>query len=152
MDLDDLEHNTSDGIHIASLAGAWLAAVAGFGGMRDHDGRLTFAPRLPPALTRLAFGVGYRGRWLKVEVRPAEAHYRLKSGDPLEIAHHGTATTVSADAETVVPIPEAPPRHRPTQPRHRQPARRRAPLQWVAPDRGVPSVSSVNPPTSEGTT
>ena len=25
MDLDDLEHNTRDGLHIASLAGAWLA-------------------------------------------------------------------------------------------------------------------------------
>ena len=49
MDLDDLEHNTRDGLHIASLAGAWIAAVAGFGGMRDHDGELTFAPRLPRA-------------------------------------------------------------------------------------------------------
>ena len=47
MDLRDLEHNTRDGLHIASLAGAWIAAVAGFGGMRDHGGELTFAPRLP---------------------------------------------------------------------------------------------------------
>ena len=39
MDLHDLEHNTRDGLHIASLAGAWIALVAGFGGMRDHDGR-----------------------------------------------------------------------------------------------------------------
>ena len=29
MDLHDLEHNTSDGLHIASLAGAWIAAVCG---------------------------------------------------------------------------------------------------------------------------
>ena len=55
IDLDDLEHNTRDGLHIASLAGTWIAAVAGFGGMRDHDGALSFAPRLPQALTRLAF-------------------------------------------------------------------------------------------------
>ena len=51
MDLDDLEHNTRDGLHIASLAGTWIAAVAGFGGMRDHDGELNFMPRLPPELT-----------------------------------------------------------------------------------------------------
>ena len=44
MDLDDLEHNTRDGIHIASVAGTWIAAVAGFGGMRDHGGQLAFAP------------------------------------------------------------------------------------------------------------
>ena len=33
MDLDDLEHNTRDGLHMASLAGSWLAAVAG---LRRH--------------------------------------------------------------------------------------------------------------------
>ena len=68
MDLHDLEHNTVDGLHIASLAGAWIAAVAGFGGMRDHDGKLTFAPRLPPRLERLAFRLSFRGSLLKVEV------------------------------------------------------------------------------------
>jgi trehalose/maltose hydrolase-like predicted phosphorylase len=36
IDLDDLEHNTRDGLHIASLAGAWIVAVSGFGGMRDR--------------------------------------------------------------------------------------------------------------------
>ena len=69
IDLDDLDHNTSDGLHIASLAGAWIAAVAGFGGMRDYDGQLSFAPRLPPPLTRLAFRICWRGRRLLVEVR-----------------------------------------------------------------------------------
>ena len=39
MDLDDLEHNTRDGLHMASLAGSWIAAVAGFGG----DARLAAA-------------------------------------------------------------------------------------------------------------
>ena len=151
MDLDDLEHNTADGVHIASLAGTWIAAVAGFGGMRDHNGRLTFAPRLPPALSRMAFGVDFRGRWLRVEVTQEQARYRLQSGDPLETAHHGTPITVAGDADTVLPIPEAPGRHRPTQPRGRQPARRRPPLRWVAPDTPVPSVSSVNPPRPEGT-
>ena len=56
MDLDDLEHNTRDGLHIASLAGAWIAAVAGFGGMRDHDGELQLrtAPPAPPEEARLS--------------------------------------------------------------------------------------------------
>src|SRR5207237_5411277 len=47
IDLDDLEHNTRDGLHIASLAGAWIVAVEGFGCMRDHGGSLSSAPRLP---------------------------------------------------------------------------------------------------------
>jgi alpha,alpha-trehalose phosphorylase len=44
--------------YIASLAGTWIAAVAGFGGMRDHDGALGFAPRLPSTLTRLNVPAG----------------------------------------------------------------------------------------------
>jgi alpha,alpha-trehalose phosphorylase len=51
LDLDDLEHNTRDGVHIASLAGACIAALAGFGGSRDRRGRLSLKPRLPQALT-----------------------------------------------------------------------------------------------------
>ena len=47
MDLRDVEHNTSDGVHMASLAGAWMALVAGFGGMRAGAGSLAFSPRLP---------------------------------------------------------------------------------------------------------
>ena len=68
MDLENLEHNTRDGLHIASLAGTWVAAVAGFGGMRDHDGVLSFAPRLPERLMRLSFGMCFRQRILKVKV------------------------------------------------------------------------------------
>src|SRR5262249_3304838 len=77
MDLHDLEHNTRDGVHIASLAGAWISAVAGFGGMRDHDGSLSFVPRLPPRLERLTFRLLFRGRRLKVEVTKGEAIYML---------------------------------------------------------------------------
>ncbi len=33
IDLRDLHHNTRDGLHMASLAGAWIALVAGFGGL-----------------------------------------------------------------------------------------------------------------------
>ena len=65
IDLDNLEHNTHDGLHIASLAGAWTVAVAGFGGMRDHNGALTFAPRLPQRLNRICFGLCVRGRRLQ---------------------------------------------------------------------------------------
>ncbi|MGH9205446.1 MAG: glycosyl hydrolase family 65 protein, partial [Acidimicrobiales bacterium] len=57
MDLEDIENNVSDGVHLAALAGAWIALVAGFGGMRANDGMLRFAPRIPQNLTRLAFTI-----------------------------------------------------------------------------------------------
>jgi alpha,alpha-trehalose phosphorylase len=126
IDLDDLEHNTRDGLHIASLAGAWIVAVAGFGGMRDHDGSLTFAPRLPERLSRLAFGVCFRGRWIKVEVDHHQARYSLLEGSPLEITHHGERVNVTTEKSVTATIPTSPAREVPTQPPGRVPARRRA--------------------------
>jgi alpha,alpha-trehalose phosphorylase len=124
MDLGDLEHNVRDGVHMASLAGAWLAAVAGFGGMRDHDGTLTFSPKLPEVLVRLNFRLVFRGRRFLVDVRHGEATYTLLEGDALELAHHGEMLTISPGAPVSRPIPPQPRRRRPRQPPGREPARR----------------------------
>ena len=122
MDLHDIEHNTRDGVHIAALAGAWLAAVAGFGGMRDHDGNLSFAPSLPSRIARLSFGLLFRGRLLKVEATKGEATYRLDRGDPLEVSHWGEAITVATDAPVTCEIPaREPPGPQPKQPAGREP-------------------------------
>jgi len=124
MDLHDLEHNTRDGVHIASLAGAWLAAVAGFGGMRDHDGKLSFVPRLPRRLERLTFRLLFRGRRLKVEVTKGEAVYTLLDGPPLEVTHHGEPVKLSPNEPVAHRIKQAPERPAPRQPAGRAPTRR----------------------------
>ncbi|MFE1886151.1 glycoside hydrolase family 65 protein [Streptomyces diastatochromogenes] len=127
MDLDDLEHNTRDGLHIASLAGTWIALVAGFGGMRRYigeDGKpdlLAFAPRLPEALSRVAFTVLVRGRRLKVDIGPSHARYRLVEGEPMVVLHHGEPITVTTDAPVDRPMPPVPARPEPQQPPGRRP-------------------------------
>jgi len=125
MDLDDLEHNVRDGLHIASLAGAWMAAVAGFGGMRDHDGELSFAPRLPERLTRLAFRLRWRGSRLAVEVGDAGVAYTLLDGPPLELRHFGEPATLGSEPLRFPPPPAPAASPRPAQPPGRAPARRR---------------------------
>jgi alpha,alpha-trehalose phosphorylase len=130
MDLDNPEHNTRDGLHMASLAGAWIVAVAGFGGMRDHDGALSFAPRLPQRLTRLAFGLCFRDRRLRVEVTHDRARYSLREGAPLELVHHGRPVTVPVRGAVTCPISEAAPGPQPDQP----PGRRPTPRSRVGPD------------------
>ncbi|GAB2757976.1 glycoside hydrolase family 65 protein [Streptomyces bullii] len=121
MDLHNLQHNTRDGLHIASLAGTWLALVAGFGGMRCQDGNLRFAPRLPQRFGRLAFTVQFLGRCLRVEIAADGATYTLRSGPPLTIRHHGSELTVREDAPATRPVPPAEPRPVPDQPPHRRP-------------------------------
>jgi alpha,alpha-trehalose phosphorylase len=123
MDLRDLENNTRDGLHIASLAGTWTALVAGFGGMRQYTARLSFAPRLPPGISRLAFRMRFRGRRLKVTIDHDEAVYELLSGDPLEIDHHGRPVKLNGGAVRL-DVPKTPSRPSPAQPPGREPARR----------------------------
>ena len=124
MDLKDLEHNVRDGVHIGSLAGAWLAVVAGLGGMRDQGGALGFAPRLPPALRELSFRLTFLGRLLHVEVNHRQATYTLRQGPALQITHHGESVTVGPDAPVTRPVPETPARERPRQPPGREPTPR----------------------------
>jgi alpha,alpha-trehalose phosphorylase len=125
LDLGDIHHNTRDGIHLASLAGAWMAAVCGFGGMRDHGGELSFAPRLPEQLARMCFRVTFRGQRIEVEMGGRRASYTLKEGEPLEISHHGEAVTLEPGKPIALDIPAAKPGPRPSQPPGREPVERR---------------------------
>jgi alpha,alpha-trehalose phosphorylase len=120
MDLRDVEHNTSDGVHMASLAGAWIALVAGFGGMRAGVGALAFSPRLPDGISGLTFRVRYRGRKLCVAIKPGHARYELLDGDPLPVTHHGEEFELGTEAvERKIPSVKAGPR--PEQPPGRPP-------------------------------
>ncbi|GAA1204003.1 glycoside hydrolase family 65 protein [Pseudonocardia alaniniphila] len=103
VDLNNLAGNTEHGVHIASMAGTWTAVVSGFGGMRLDNGGIAFAPQLPPALSRISFGLKWQGRQLRVEIRPGEAEYRLVSGPPMRLRHHGEPLAL-ADAPQVRPI------------------------------------------------
>jgi alpha,alpha-trehalose phosphorylase len=122
-DLQNLHHNSGHGLHIASLAGGWTVAVAGFGGMRDHNGELTFGPRLPPRITRMRFRVVYRGRKLTVTITHECATYRLEDGEPLDIRHHGRQVTVD-HTDLVLDIPPPPQVEPVRQPKGCEPRRR----------------------------
>jgi alpha,alpha-trehalose phosphorylase len=121
IDLRDLAFNTRDGVHLAALSGVWHVIVAGFGGMRDHGETLAFAPRLPSHLTRLSFGILFRGRRLRVRVHRDEATYELLDGETLELIHHGEPITVTSEEPLSCPIPPVPPRPAPSSPAGRQP-------------------------------
>ncbi|HYZ56225.1 MAG TPA: glycoside hydrolase family 65 protein [Streptosporangiaceae bacterium] len=120
MDLRDVERNTRDGMHMASLAGAWMALVQGFGGMRAERGTLTFSPRLPGGISRLRFHLRYRGRLLRVTVAGREATYELLDGEPLVIFHHGERLDLNSKPtqRKIPPIIAGP---RPHQPPGREP-------------------------------
>jgi alpha,alpha-trehalose phosphorylase len=125
MDLRDLENNTRDGVHIASLAGIWIALVGGFGGMRHLDGVVSFAPRLPEVLSRLAFTMLIRGKRLRVEVTQDAVTYLLADGAACEVGHYDEKVRLTHGKPQTRPVRPAPSRPRPSQPPGREPAHRR---------------------------
>ncbi|MDE3130553.1 MAG: family 65 glycosyl hydrolase, partial [Acidobacteriota bacterium] len=124
MDLDDLEHNVRDGVHIASLAGAWNVAVAGFAGMRDDGLSLSFRPQLPEEITRLAFRLCHRGATIGVTIEPSEATYDLRAGERAEVLHYGIAVRLEPGEPATLPIPALVQREPPSQPAGRELERR----------------------------
>ncbi|HYB01861.1 MAG TPA: glycoside hydrolase family 65 protein [Ktedonobacteraceae bacterium] len=126
IDLHDLHHNVRDGVHMASLAGAWTALVAGFGGMRLQNSKLSFTPRLPGALNRLVFHIRYRESRLRIEVDAQNATYRLLDGPSQKILHHGEEIILTDHEPIARNIPEIPIEvgPRPSQPPGREPIAR----------------------------
>ncbi len=131
IDLHNLHHNSRDGLHMASLAGAWSALVAGFGGLRDHSGELCFDPALPAGISRLRFSLRWRGARLCVDVEPTQATYSVHDGDDevatVRLRHAGEQVVVKAESPLTLPLKEREPLlPRPVQPPGREPASRSA--------------------------
>ncbi|GBE65814.1 putative glycosyl hydrolase [Mycobacterium sp. MFM001] len=127
IDLRDLHSNTRDGLHMASLAGAWTALVAGFGGLRDDEGVLSLDPHLPDGMSGLRFRLRWRGSRLTVSITHSDVTYTLRDGPDgkLTIRHAGEELELSTESPTTIELhpcePLLPP---PSQPPGREPTHR----------------------------
>lgn len=112
VDLHNLAHNTSDGLHLAASAGAWLGLVCGFGGFRDYYDLPAFAPRLPENLSRLAFNLRLGENTLRVDVAQDQATYSVARGHAIAITHFGEELVIEPGADVrrkIEPVPVPPP-------------------------------------------
>ncbi len=125
IDLVDLEHNTKDGLHMAALAGAWVALVEGLGGVRVEESRLVLRPCLSDSLPGLRFRLLYRGCRLQVDLKSTEARYRLLAGTELSLWHYDEVVHLRGDTEERREITPAASSPAPAQPPGREPRRAR---------------------------
>ncbi len=77
VDLDDYNRNAHQGLHVTSMAAAWMNIVYGFGGMRTDDEELTFRPSLPKEWKSYTFRILYRGKVLTVKIENGKATFTL---------------------------------------------------------------------------
>jgi len=97
MDINDFKGNVAGGLHSACMGGTWMAVVNGFGGMRDYDRGLEFAPRLPKAWKECAFHIRWRGAEIAVTMMPDKTRYVLCDGAGVDFLHHGKPVHLSRD-------------------------------------------------------
>jgi alpha,alpha-trehalose phosphorylase len=95
MDLKNINHNVKDGVHIASMAGAWLYITYGFAGMKDDDGNLSFDPKLPAHWKKLTIPLQINIHQLLITITPDTTTYTLTEGDQLTIRHKGQFINLS---------------------------------------------------------
>jgi alpha,alpha-trehalose phosphorylase len=124
VDLRDLHANTRDGLHMASLAGAWSTMVEGFGGLRELGGVISLAPRLPDGITQIRFRLRHHGLRLLVEADHETARVSLRdgTGTGMTVLLYGEPVEVTVDEPVVravvpltplLPSPEQPPGYAP---------------------------------------
>jgi alpha,alpha-trehalose phosphorylase len=129
IDLRDLHRNTRDGLHMASLAGAWTALVGGFGGPRDDEGMLYLDPHLPDGISCLRFRLRWKDFRVTVEANHHDVTYILRDGPDgtLAIRHAGEEIVLTTqEPTTVAVVPRQPLLPPPPQPPGREPLRRRS--------------------------
>ncbi|MCC5582475.1 family 65 glycosyl hydrolase, partial [Microtetraspora sp. AC03309] len=125
----DLHRNTRDGLHMASLAGAWTALVGGFGGLRDDEGMLYLDPHLPEGISCLRFRLRWKDFRVTVEANHHDVTYILRDGPDgtLAIRHAGEEIVLTTqEPTTVAVVPRQPLLPPPPQPPGREPLRRRS--------------------------
>ncbi|HEX8804128.1 MAG TPA: glycosyl hydrolase family 65 protein [Acidimicrobiales bacterium] len=89
IDLAETGGTVSDGVHIASAAGTWMALVFGLGGVRSFDGCLSVDPHLPGHIDRLAFSLRFHDRQIRVALTHRQDRYLLVEGDALDVTIRG---------------------------------------------------------------
>ena len=85
LDIDNLHHNSSDGIHTACMGGSWMSIVFGFAGMRLNNGILHFRPNLPEKWDALEFHISFKNRKIKCIMNRDEMMFDLLEGNPLQV-------------------------------------------------------------------
>ncbi|WP_413451855.1 glycosyl hydrolase family 65 protein [Georgenia phoenicis] len=122
VDLRDIQDDTAEGLHMASMGGSWLALTAGLGGVREIGEELELSPMLPKALTRTCFHLTWRESLLRVETTAAGTTLTCLDGPaPVAVVVDGVRHEVGGEPVTVPLRRPTPLRAEPTQPEGREP-------------------------------
>lgn len=102
LDLDNVNNDTDDGLHITSMAGTWMSIVEGFGGMKIENDKISLTPFIPEVWENYSFKILFRGNKINVSVNKENISITLEQGSELTITVFKKDYTLSKDKSVVI--------------------------------------------------
>lgn len=104
LDLDNYNNDTTDGLHITSMAGTWMSITYGFGGLRIKNGMLSLRPHLPKAWNRLSFKILFRKHLFNISVDKDNVVVEQERGGSIRICIYGSEYTIKESDRLQIPV------------------------------------------------
>lgn len=99
LDLDNLHHNTKDGLHIANLGGVYMSVIYGFGGLRIKENGIFIEPKLPKLWKSFSFMIYNKGILLKIKV--TQKQITIEAEGESELFVYGNHIKVDSGKTTI---------------------------------------------------
>ncbi|NLC03190.1 MAG: beta-phosphoglucomutase [Tissierellia bacterium] len=98
MDIKDLHHNTTDGLHMANLGGSILSVIKGFGGIKIEEDGLHVYPSVPEEIGKLKFRLTWRNTLLEFQMDHKNIEVEKISGPSTSLIIKGNKTIIGERA------------------------------------------------------
>ncbi len=101
LDIDDINMEVKEGLHITSMAGTWLSIVEGFAGIRVREQKLFINPRIPEAWEMYSFMIRFKNKLLKISIDKNTAQVQNLSGEEIKIYTDGHDIIIKAGGKEI---------------------------------------------------
>lgn len=96
LDIDDINKEVKEGLHITSMAGTWLSIVEGFAGLKVRQQQLYLSPLIPDAWEMYSFMIRFRNKLLRISVSKGKTEVENLSDSQIKIKVKEEEKTINA--------------------------------------------------------
>lgn len=104
VDLDDYNNEVSQGLHVTSMPGSWLAIVEGFAGLMFDDIYPIFSPKIPKSWDSYSFKVNLRHNTLQLKVSKTEVQITNIEGETIQVQVYDKKYTIREKEKMTTPM------------------------------------------------
>jgi maltose phosphorylase len=104
LDLDDYNHEVSEGLHITSMAGTWMSIVEGMAGVRVIDGNLSIRPMMPTKWNSYSFQIFFKEQPVHIHVSSKSLEMTNLGADSLVFSVIDKKYTLAAGEKQVISL------------------------------------------------